>query len=82
MVAIIQMHGRCAGCLAYAPVCFPWRAPALRLRGRPEEPNGRPLGRLLRARRQRPRYRAAQKRDELAPFHVAWKQRTTPARTR
>ena len=41
-------------------------------RGRADakEPDGRPLRRLLRARRERPRRRrAAEQRDELAPFH-------------
>src|SRR5262249_28039592 len=38
-------------------------------RGRAQEPDDRQLARLLRARRERPRRRAAEKRDELAPVH-------------
>ena len=38
-------------------------------RVRAQEPDGRQLRRLLRARRERPRRRAAKKRDELAPSH-------------
>ena len=41
-----------------------------RRRGRAQEPDGRQLCRLLRARRERPRRRrAAEQRDELAPSH-------------
>ena len=41
-----------------------------RRRGRAQEPDGRQLRRLLRARRERPRRRrAAEQRDELAPLH-------------
>ena len=43
-----------------------------RRRGRAQEPDGRQLRRLLRARRERPRRRrAAEQRDELAPPHRA-----------
>src|SRR5215471_11256938 len=35
-----------------------------------QEPNGRQLRRLLRARRERPRDRAAEQCDELTPLHV------------
>jgi hypothetical protein len=39
-------------------------------RARAQEPDGRQLAGLLRARRERPRSRtAAEKRDELAPFN-------------
>src|SRR5262249_25456939 len=38
-------------------------------RARAKVPDGRQLTRLLRARRQRPRRRCADKRDELAPLH-------------
>src|SRR5262249_26459378 len=37
---------------------------------RPDVPDTPRLARLLRARRERPRSRAAEKRDELAPSHV------------
>ena len=41
-----------------------------RRRARAQEPDGRQLSRLLRARRERPRRRrAAEQRDELAPLH-------------
>src|SRR5262249_1463228 len=40
-----------------------------RSRGRAKKPDGRHLRRLLRARSERPRGRAAEKRHELAPFH-------------
>src|SRR5262249_57916731 len=40
-----------------------------RRRGRAQEPNGRQLSRLLRARRERPRRSAAEQRDERAPSH-------------
>jgi hypothetical protein len=39
------------------------------MRVRTQETNGPQLPRLLRARRERPRGRAAEQRDELAPFH-------------
>src|SRR5262249_59786326 len=45
----------------------PWTAD--RRRGRAPEPDGRQLARLLRARRERPRRRTAEQRDELAPLH-------------
>ena len=45
----------------------PW-APG-RNRGRAQKPDGRQLTRLLRARSERPRRRAAEQRDELAPRH-------------
>src|SRR5262249_37968836 len=40
-----------------------------RRRGRAQKPDSRQLRWLLRARRERPRNRAAEQRDELAPFH-------------
>ena len=40
-----------------------------RRRARAQESDGRQLRRLLRARRERPRRRAAEQRDELAPLH-------------
>src|SRR5262249_38620617 len=53
------------------------RSPGQR-RGRPQEPDGRQLSRLLRVRRERPRRRAAEQCDELAAFHVwmapAWQE--------
>ena len=36
-----------------------------------QEPDGRQLARLLRARRERPRRRAAETRDEFPPPHAA-----------
>ena len=39
------------------------------------------LARLLRARRERPRGRAAEQRDELAPFHIRGHSTTSSART-
>jgi hypothetical protein len=53
---------------------------AARRRGRAQEPNGRQLAHLLRARHERPRgSRAAEQRDELAPLHVwmapAWQEK-------
>src|SRR5262249_55415415 len=38
-------------------------------RGAAKVSNGRHFARLLRARRKRPRHRAAEQRDELAPLH-------------
>src|SRR5689334_9304426 len=50
-----------------------------RRRGRAQEPYGRHLSGLLRARRERPRRHAAEQRDELASFHVwmapAWQEK-------
>src|SRR5262249_58043877 len=41
-----------------------------RRRSGPQVPDGRQLPQLLRARRERPRHRAAEQRYELAAFHV------------
>src|SRR5262249_53672365 len=43
-----------------------------RRRARTQEPNGRQLTSLLCARRERPRYTAAEKRDEFPPPHGAY----------
>src|SRR5262249_20282699 len=52
-----------------------------RRRGRPQEPDGRQLPRLLRARRERPRgRRSAEQRYELAPFHLCGHSITSSAR--
>ena len=51
-----------------------------RRRARAQEPDGRQLARLLRARRERPRRRrAAEQRDELAPFQLIELHRTSRA---
>src|SRR5205823_2391506 len=50
---------------------------ALNRRVDTQESDGRQFARLLRARRERPRHRRANQRDELAPFHSI----TSSART-